>query len=101
METGTTNYKQWSFRLFVYLIVINIITYYEVVNYVSFPGNAAMASRMNFIAIISFGFCLTGTVLTVMSYVKKEERNYQYHVSIWGFSVYTLATIIASFNLYF
>lgn len=99
METGTTNYKQWSFRLFIYLIVINIITYREVVYFASFPGNDAMTSRMNFIAIISFGFWLTGIILTVMSYVKKEKRDYQYKVSVWGFAVFTLATIIASFNL--
>ncbi len=94
MEKKTTNYKQWSFRLLIYLVVINGVVFYQTINMNTLADNSQVALLINLEGILGGVFLIAGVVLTIMSHIKREERNYQYKVSVWGFSFFIIITIV-------
>jgi succinate dehydrogenase hydrophobic anchor subunit len=43
-------------------------------------------------------FLAVGILLTLISIKNKEEKNYQYHVSVWGYAIFLILTLISIFS---
>lgn len=89
VEPKKSNHKKWAFKFLIYILILNISTFY-----MSFSGNYIP------LAIIACGLLalvllIVGTVLTIMSIKNKEQRNYQFYGSIIGYSIF----IILRFSL--
>ena len=92
---GQTNFKKWSFRLFVDLIFVNALIFYHVTTS-AFPQPLVILV----FSILSLIFLIVGGVCLILSIVNKEQKNYQYWVSIIGFPLYLILTIFLYFNNY-
>ena len=91
-------YKKWSFRLLLYLIIINMTSFYMIANYADGFDNAEkLTQNLKIISILGNLFLLIGTILSILSIAKKEEKNYQYYISIIGYPFFILLTLISLF----
>ncbi|KAA3633719.1 MAG: hypothetical protein DWQ02_12690 [Bacteroidetes bacterium] len=97
-KTPNTNYKKWAFRLLIYTIIANIAIGIKIASFIS-----AVHDRSDFemkllsLEAISWVCFIAGVVFTFLSYHHKEEKNYQYKVSVWGFSILFFLTIIGNY----
>ncbi len=82
--TGKSNYRKWSFRFLIYLIVLNIFVAYDV-SQGEFDG-----WRMILLSVLTLGLWIGGIVLTAKSHLANEDRDFQYYASLWGFAIYTV-----------
>lgn len=90
-----TNYKRWAFRFLIYLIVLNIIVFYLVVNFMDgFQDSVKFNQNMFIFSSIGTIILITGVIFTILSIVKKEEKNYQYYISIVGYIFFIVLSII-------
>jgi hypothetical protein len=81
-----TNYKKWSFLFFIIVILINILTFFVVINYTSGFGNEqTFGNTLGVLSLSSTSLFIAGAVLTILSVRKKEAKDYQYKISIWGY----------------
>lgn len=87
-----TNHKKWAYKIFIYVLLLNILVAYMVVRSTYEPLAILTCSLLATLLLIF------GIALTIMSIKNKEERNYQYHVSIWGYSIFIILTIISLTN---
>lgn len=87
-----TNYKKWGFKVFIYIILLNILVAYMV-----FQGNYHPLAIFA-CSVLATLLLMLGIVLTIMSIKNKEEKNYQYYVSIWGYSIFVILTAISILN---
>ncbi|MFK7806688.1 MAG: hypothetical protein AB8F74_02705 [Saprospiraceae bacterium] len=92
-----TNFKKWSFRLFVYAIIANCLVFYKIVNFASGFHSEEILDRDLMILSIVITVCLIlGLIFIVLSYKNKEEKNYQYKFSIIGIPMLIVITILAN-----
>ena len=84
-----TNYKRWSFRFLIYLIILTLFIAFDVSN------SKSVSWRMTLLSVLTGLFWIVGIVFTIMSHRNRELRDYQYHVSVWGFGIFTVLTIFA------
>lgn len=98
-EKKRWNYKNWSFRLLIYLIFFNLAIAYIVLNYVEGLHDPHIFSRnIIILSIITNLMLVAGVVLTILSIKSKEEKNYKYYISIIGFSGIILFRIFSFFS---
>jgi len=90
-----TNYRKWSFKFLIYLIIINIAVFYIVVNFTN--DSEKFNSNLNIISIIGNLILLIGIILLGLSIIKKEKKNYQFYISIFGYSFFLIRTILSLF----
>lgn len=90
-----TNYKRWAFKLLMYLVVLNVAVAYLVVNFAEGWHDSVRFNQNMFIfSIIGTVIHFAGVIFTILSIVKKEEKNYQYYISIIGYIFFTVSSII-------
>ncbi len=89
------NYKKWALRFIIWILIINIATVYLTVNYVNFPG-IEDSSGMNILLLRILGkvLLILSIIFIVISTVKKEEKNYQYWISISGIALFGIVPLI-------
>lgn len=93
-----TNYKKWSFKFLIYLIIINIALFYMEVNFANgFNDSEKFNYNLNLISIIGNILLLIGIILSVLSIIKKEKKNYQFYISIFGYSIFLILPILSLF----
>ncbi|WP_272149862.1 hypothetical protein [Tenacibaculum aiptasiae] len=93
-----TNYKKWSFKLFLYLIIINIVIAYLVINYIHLVHDSSRFNQnIGILSIVGNLILIAGIVLTILSIVNKEEKNYQFYISIIGYPIFIILTFLSSF----
>ncbi|CAL2088931.1 conserved membrane hypothetical protein [Tenacibaculum sp. 190524A05c] len=93
-----TNYKSWSFRLLVYIVLLNILSGYLAYNYFPLVHSAEnFYIRMMGLSIIIFLLLVAGIVFTIFSVKNKEEKDYKYKFSIYGYPIYIVFSVIVSF----
>lgn len=78
-----TNFRKWSFRLFVDLIFINGLIYYHVATS-AFPQLLVI----QIFSVLSLICLILGSVFLILSIKNKEQKNYQYWISAVGFPLY-------------
>ncbi|MEL6973279.1 MAG: hypothetical protein AAFZ63_23290 [Bacteroidota bacterium] len=90
-----TNYKKWAFRLFVYVIIINLAVAYLVASFIPVIHDQAVFVRnTTILSILSFLSVIAGTIFTFLSYRNQEKKDYQYQISIWGYPIFIALSII-------
>jgi len=95
LRTKETNYKTKAFILLIILILLSIIEYFFIL-YWSITG---IIDTDTFIQIINIEviffrvITLVGILLTILSIVNKERKNYLYYISIVGYLFFTIWTI--------
>ena len=87
---NSVNFKKWSFHFMIWIIIINIISFYLTIGY------------MNEEALLYFGIIATillvlSLIFIILSSIKKEKKNYQYWISLVGIFIFGVLPIIASF----
>ena len=100
-STSTTNYRTWSFRFLIYLILLNILFAYMissttlVIEIEGFERQKDNSELVLFITIILANiFLISGTILTALSIIKKEKKDYKYITSIIGYSFFLIIAIL-------
>ena len=79
-----TNYKRWSFRLFLYAMISYLVINYRVLTYNGIYPEEALGTEIMLSSIIIFVCLPLGLIFSILSYLNKEEKNYQYYSSIFG-----------------
>ncbi|WP_299122196.1 hypothetical protein [uncultured Tenacibaculum sp.] len=93
-----TNYKKWSFKLLLYLIIINIVVAYLVFNFaIGLHDSSRFNQNIGTLSIIGNLILLAGIVLTILSIVNKEKKNYQFYISIIGYPIFIILTFLSLF----
>ncbi len=91
------NFKSWSFRLLIYLLIINIVVFYMVVNFDDgFDNSEKFNQNLYILSMIGNLILLIGVVLTIFSVVKREEKNYQYYTSVIGYPIIMIISFLMS-----
>lgn len=91
------NFKKWAFRFTIWILILNIIIAYLVINYVHFPGvenNTEL--RLSLFNMLSTILLILGVTFIISSTIKKEKKNYQYWGAIIGIFLFGLLPFIAS-----
>lgn len=91
-----TKYKKWSFRLLIYLIIINVLAAYLVINFVDgFHDIGRFEQNIGILSLMTNLILIIGIVFTVLSIKKKEQKNYQYYFSIIGYPIFLIMTLVS------
>jgi len=94
--TKQTNYKRWAYRLLLYLIVLKGVGVYLVTYYTIGEHNSETFFRgLDIINVLSTVFLAVGLVLTTLSIIHKEKRNYQFYAAVIGFSIFLILNLYA------
>lgn len=93
-----TNYKKWSFKLLIYLIVINFVVAYLVFNFtIGLHDTNKFQQNINILSLITNLILIAGIILTFLSIKNKEAKNYQFYFSIIGYPIFIILTFLLSF----
>lgn len=87
-----SNYKKWAYKLFIYMFLINIL-----IVYITIQGNYAPLIVI-FSSLLAFALLVIGSLLTFLSVLNKEDKNHQYHISLWGYPIFIILTVISMFS---
>ena len=99
MGKKITNYKKWSFKFLIYIVLLNVVVAYLIATTPIGFGNSreTLGVRLMVLSVISIGLLIVGVILTILSVTNKEEKNYQYNVSVYGYPIYILINLVLSF----
>lgn len=93
-----TNYKKWAFRFLIYTIIANFALGIKITSFVPMIHDRSdFEMKVLSLEIIAWVCFIVGAVFTFLSYHHKEEKNYQYKVSVWGFVILFLLTIVGNY----
>lgn len=93
-----TNYKRWSFRFLIYYFLVNAVIIYQTINFANgFDDAERFNLFLNLISIIASFILLTGSVLTILSVLKKESKNYQYYLSVIAYPIIIILNVLSLF----
>jgi len=98
-----TNYKKWSFKFLIYIILLNFLIAFIVANTTTFKvqiegyetANDNSDLNLLVLTILTNLLFIAGIVLTMLSIKNKEVKNYQYKFSIWGYPIFIILTLIS------
>ena len=96
-EIPKTNYKKWSFRMLSYTLLCIITVFLLQANafnirFLLSYDSLTLSSILLF--VLSIIFFISGIIFTILSHTNSEERNYQYHISVWGFLTLTIISVL-------
>jgi hypothetical protein len=103
-----TNYKKWSFKFLIYIILLNILIAFMVANLVNQTGLVIQLEGYEepknytgmYVLILNIVINLlfiAGVILTILSLKNKEEKDYKYKFSIYGYPIFILLSVIIYF----
>lgn len=100
MDTKTTNYKKWSFRFFIYIILLQCVAFYRTINFAAgIDDTADFELKTSILSLVNILLFIVGVIFTILSIVKKEKKDYKYFISIIGYPL--LLIYIISGVIYF
>jgi heme/copper-type cytochrome/quinol oxidase subunit 3 len=101
----TTNFRNWSFRFLIYLFLLNVLVAYiiattttltiELEGYEKPTNNSDII--LSILVILTNILLISGIILTALSVVKKEKKDYKYIISIIGYSIFLIIGILSLF----
>ena len=93
-----TNYRSWSFRLLVYVLLLNAVTMYLTIKFTPLVHDSErFYIRMLLLSVLALILFITGVILTVLSVNNKEDKDYKYKISIYGYPIFFIVSVLASF----
>ena len=94
------NFKKWAFRFMIWILIINIISFYLTISYTSlFNEGDNTAEVLFYFGILGTVLLLLSLIFIIFSTIKKEKKNYQYWISIVGLVVFGVLPILGSLFL--
>ena len=94
------NFKKWAFHFMIWILIINIISFYLTISYTSiFNEGDNTAEVLFYFGILGTVLLLLSLIFIILSTVKKEKKNYQYWTSIVGLVIFGILPILASLFL--
>lgn len=92
------NYKKWSFKLLIYLVIIDILVTYLVISFtIGAHDIERFEQNITIISIIGNLILVIGIILTILSIKNKEQKNYQFYTSIIGYPIFLMMTLLSIF----
>ncbi|GAB4161553.1 MAG: hypothetical protein Tsb0033_19220 [Winogradskyella sp.] len=93
-----TKYKKWSFRLLIYLIIINALVAYLVMNFaIGFHDIERFEQNIGILSLVANLILIVGIVFTILSIKNKEGKNYQFYFSVIGYPIFLVLTLLSLF----
>ena len=90
-----TNYRSWSFRLLIYVLLLNLVTMYLTIQFIPFVHDGErFYIRMLILSVLAMLLFIAGVILTIFSVRNKEKKDYKYKVSVYGYPIFFLISII-------
>ncbi|WP_435139282.1 hypothetical protein [Formosa sp. A9] len=94
------NFKKWAFHFMIWILIINIISFYLTISYTSlFNEGDNTAEVLFYFGILGTVLLLLSLIFIIFSTIKKEKKNYQYWISIVGLVVFGVLPILGSLFL--
>ncbi|MBC3760055.1 MULTISPECIES: hypothetical protein [Flavobacteriaceae] len=94
------NFKKWAFHFMIWILIINIISFYLTISYTSiFNEGDNTAQVLFYFGILGTVLLLLSLIFIIFSTIKKEKKNYQYWTSIVGLVIFGILPILASLFL--
>ncbi|WP_053990438.1 hypothetical protein [Mangrovimonas sp. TPBH4] len=94
--TKQTNYKLWAFRVFLYVVVINLVIAYGVMTFaVGFHDMEKFQRNIGIASVFGNLLLITGIILTILSIKNNEKKNYQFYISIIGYPFFLILTFMS------
>ena len=93
----TTNYRKWSFRFFIYLVLLFGLGFYLIPsNSVTFE-NFIFSQKILILAWVFKIFLCIGIFFMIMMIRNNETRDYKFWISLIGISLFFMASVAFSF----
>lgn len=90
-----TNYRSWSFRLLIYVLLLNLLAMYLTIQFIPFiHDEERFLTRMLILSALAMLLFIAGVILTIFSVRNKEKKDYKYKVSVYGYPTFFLISII-------
>ncbi len=104
-----TNYRHWAFRLFIYVILLNILLVYIeatsthlVFNTMEEPTTYSNTEIVAMVAgLLANLLFLAGIVFTTIMWVKKEPKDYKWYTATIGYPIFTMTFMGLTFYSFF
>ena len=94
------NFKKWAFHFMIWVLIINIISFYLTISYTSiFNEGDNTAEVLFYFGILGTVLLLLSLIFIIFSTIKKEKKNYQYWISIVGLVIFGILPILGSLFL--
>lgn len=94
------NFKKWAFHFMIWILIINIISFYLTISYTSlFNEGDNTAEVLFYFGILGTVLLLLSLIFIIFSTIKKEKKNYQYWVSVVGLVIFGILPILGSLFL--
>ena len=91
-----TKYKKWAFRLLIYLIIINLLVTYLVMNFaVGFHDPGRFEQNIGILSLVANLILIVGIVFTILSIKNKEGKNYQFYISVIGYPIFLILALLS------
>jgi heme/copper-type cytochrome/quinol oxidase subunit 3 len=101
----TTNFRNWAFRFLIYLFLLNVLVAYligtnttltiELEGYEKPTNNTDII--LSILVILTNILLVSGIILTALSVLKKEKKDYKYVISIISYSIFLIIGILSLF----
>jgi polyferredoxin len=93
-----TNYRSWSFRFLIYILLLNVLIIYLTITLIDLDSHIEnYYIRMLVLSAMIWFLLIAGVVLTILSVKNKEKKDYKFHLSVYGYPAYTILNILVSF----
>ena len=94
------NFKKWAFHFMIWILIINIISFYLTISYTSlFNEGDKTAEVLFYFGILGTVLLLLSLTFIIFSTIKKEKKNYQYWIAVVGIVIFGVFPIVGSLFL--
>lgn len=91
------NFKKWAFHFMIWILIINVISFYLTVSYTSLFNEFNNTGQiLLYLGILATVLLFMSLIFIIISSIKKEKKNYQYWSSIIGLVIFGTLPILAS-----
>ncbi len=93
----STNYRKWTFRFFIYLILLFALAFYLISNTIVATESIFNSKKILILAWFFKIFLCIGIFFMIMMIRNKETRDYKFWTSLIGISLFFIASVVFSF----
>ncbi|WP_225034659.1 hypothetical protein [Winogradskyella sp. SM1960] len=94
---NTINFKKWAFHFMIWILIINVISFYLTVSYTSLLNEFNNTGQiLLYLGILATVLLFMSLIFIIISSIKKEKKNYLYWTSIIGLIFFGTLPILAS-----
>lgn len=93
----TTNYRKWSFRFLIYLVLLSCLGFYIMPSMIVASETVIFSKRILIFGWVLKIFLCFGIFFMILMIRNNETRDYKYWISLIGISLFFLTSIVFSF----